>query len=174
MNTSRLRIATVAQPLLAIAAIFFHPGCTLSVGPGNGGTGSNTNRNEGSPGDDQLRVKFRNLLSNVDVDTQFFATNQVLADPANDLFVPANLIQVGIGAAGTGILLADTDDQIDVPCTDHLTIGTEGGAFRNPDTGAILGNGDQRVLQVGLIFDCGDTITFTYSSQDGQYTVDIL
>ena len=147
-------------------------GCGVELGS-LGGNGDDADRQRDDVGIDSVLVAFVNLTS-VDVDTEFYASNEEMTDVEEELFVPANRIQVGIGVAGTGILLSGTDDSIEVPCTDDLVLGTTGGTFKDPDLGTSLGTGDVRILTEGLVFDCGDALTFTYSENNGEFTVDIL
>jgi len=147
-------------------------GCGVDLGLPDG-DGDDADRQRDDVGVDSVLVAFVNLTS-VDVDTEFYASNEEMADVEAELFVPANRIQVGIGVAGTGILLSGTDDSIEVPCTDDLVLGTTGGTFKDPDLGTSLGTGDVRILSEGLVFDCGATLTFTYSEDNGVFTVDIL
>jgi len=146
--------------------------CGVSVDlPHLNGDGTGNQRDDVAS--ENVLVAFVNLTT-VDVDTEFYATNEPLDDKQTDLFVPGNRIQVGIGVAGTGILLSGTEDAIEFPCTPDLVLGTTGGTFKDPDLGTALGMGDARILSVGLIFDCGDAMTFTYGQEDGEFTVDVL
>lgn len=147
-------------------------GCGVDIGSTDG-NGDDADRQRDDVGVDSVLVAFVNLTS-VDVDTEFYVANEPLDDVEAELFVPANRIQVGIGVAGTGILLSGTADAIDVPCSDDLVLGTTGGTFKDPDLGTSLGTGDMRILMEGLVFDCGDTLTFTYAEEGGEFTVDIL
>lgn len=158
--------------ILPVSLALFLSGCGMSVGS-SGGSGDDADRQRDDVGGDIVLVAFVNLTS-VDVDTEFYASNEPMTDVAAELFVPANRIQVGIGVAGTGIMLSGTADAIEVPCTDDLVLGTTGGTFKDPDLGTALGTGDVRILTEGLVFDCGDTLTFTYAEDDGEFTVDIL
>ena len=164
-----VRFGGVIMPC-TLALLF--SGCAFDVGLPNG-SGDDADRQRDDVGIDTVLVAFVNLTS-VDVDTEFYASNEEMTDVEAELFVPANRIQVGIGVAGTGILLSGTDDSIEVPCTDDLVLGTTGGTFKDPDLGTSLGTGDVRILTEGLVFDCGDTLTFTYSEDNGEFTVDIL
>ena len=107
------------------------------------------------------------------LETEFFVSSSPLTDPATDLFSGANLFITGIGLAGTGLLAPGEADSADVPCTDDLTIGTRGGKFLDAETGDDLGTGTTRVLQAGLVFDCGDDISFAYRLDGDQYTVEV-
>ncbi len=147
-------------------------GCGVDIGSTDGNS-DDADRQRDDVGGDIVLVAFANLTS-VDVDTEFYASNEPMTDVAAELFVPANRIQVGIGVAGTGILLSGTADAIEVPCTDDLVLGTTGGTFKDPDLGTALGTGDVRILTEGRVFDCGDMLTFTYAEDDGEFTVDIL
>lgn len=150
-------------------------GCGVSIGSpnGSGGGGDDDDRQSGDVAADTVLVAFANSTS-IDVDTEFYASNEPMTDVEAELFVPANRIQVGIGVAGTGILLAGTADAIEVSCSDNLVLGTTGGTFKDPDLGTALGMGDMRILSEGLVFDCGDVLTFTYSQDGDDYSVDIL
>lgn len=163
-----------AGMLLALVGIWL-TGCgvSASVRAGDGGGGGSSDGNGdggGSPaGEDEVRIRFVNS-SDLDVDTQFYAANDALADPGEDLFQPKYRIQESIGVAGTGIIQAGTEDEITFPCTEDTVLGTEGGEFLDPDRGTLLATGQRRILRVDLgNFDCGNTVIFGFTEQGGDY-----
>ena len=103
------------------------------------------------------------------MDTQFYATNDVLDNPAEDLFQPQYRIQTSIGLAGTGILQADSQDEITFPCTENTFLGTQGGEFLDPDRGTLVAEGQSRIARVGENFDCGNVVIFGYTEEGGEY-----
>ena len=117
---------------------------------------------------DELVIRFINN-SDVDVDTQFYFANEALDDPGTELFAPKFLVQTGVGVAGTGIIEAGQDDQITRPCSATTYLGTEGGEFLDPNTGELLATGQARLLRVGESFDCGNTLLFSYTGENGEY-----
>ena len=122
------------------------------------------------PSLDSVRVEFRNL-STTAVDTQFYTTEDPTALLPDDLLVPDNLRQSGIGVAGTGILGPFHIDQVELSCSENLVLGTAGGEFLDADLGTVLGQGPVRFMQTGFQFDCGVTLVFEYSQTTGGYTV---
>ncbi|MFQ5491132.1 MAG: hypothetical protein ACE5GE_10450 [Phycisphaerae bacterium] len=116
-------------------------------------------------------------MSDVDVDTQFHATNESLQDPPNDLIDPRFAVQTELGVFGSGVLLTDVTgefsvDEITFPCTETTVLGTAGGEYLDPDQGTPLTTGQSRVVQAGINFDCGNTIIFTFTGSDGQYSTE--
>jgi len=157
---------------LAVASVLA-AGCSGSIEVGGGGGGGGAGGGGGgggggTPTPDEIRIRLVND-SDVDVDTQFYAANTALENPAEELFAPAYRVQAGIGVAGTGIVQADTDDEIVLPCGADTIIGTAGGQFLDPDTGTPLGQGQTRLLTVGSNFDCGNTLIFGYTGNGGDY-----
>jgi hypothetical protein len=175
---------TLAAALAAILALGGAYGCTVGTVPpastaplndqGGGGGDQDDDFEPGSSDQadiDQIVVRFFNA-SDADVDTEFYATNEPLEDPATDLFSAENRVQVGIGAFGSGVVQSGDNDQIDFPCTENTVVGTAGGRYRDPDLGTLLGTGQARVIEVGLNFDCGNTIIFTYTGDNGDYSTE--
>ena len=117
-------------------------------------------------------VRFVNATSAV-VETQFYTTNDPVENVPDDLFQPANLITVGVGVAGRGLLIPLSADTIEIPCTEDLLLGTTGGRFQDPDLGTELGTGPARWLEEGAVFDCGASIEFTYAEEGDEFTVDV-
>jgi hypothetical protein len=175
MTSATLTIRpSIRTSLLAVLAIGFLAGCTSGVAVTADGGGSSQPSNGGTSGgaaDDQIKVRFFND-SDAAVDTQFYATNDLLEDPTEDLFQPQYRIQTGVGLAGSGLLEVNTDDEIGFPCTENTIVGTEGGEFQDPDLGTLLATGQQRILRVGDNFDCGNTIIFAYTGSSGNYTTE--
>jgi len=112
-------------------------------------------------------VKFVNATTAA-LDPQFYATGQDLGDPNETLFQPQNQITQGYGFAGTGLIPGgQTSPSITIPCDEARSIGTLGGAFKNPSTGDLLGTGSKRALSIDYAYLCGDSIVFTFRSNPG-------
>jgi hypothetical protein len=165
--------ATVLAGLLVLA---WPAGCTTvgTIGPpaadgtdDAGGGGSD----DLEAGEQEVLVRFINL-SDVVVDPEFYATNEPLEDPRNELFVPAYRIQTGIGLAATSRLGPGDFDEITYPCTDTTVMGTAGGKYLDINLGTTLGTGQVRWLVVEVNFDCGNRIIFTYRGEDGDYSTE--
>jgi len=160
---------------LLVAACPFVAGC--ATGPYLlDGNGSSTEE-EGDlpsavlpPDKSVVDVQFVNETAAV-VETQFYATNDPVEPTAEALFVPANLFMEDVGVAGLGLLNPESFDAIAFECTENLVLGVAGGAFLDPDLGTELGVGPPRIVQEGLVFDCGAMVTFTYKIEGDGYTV---
>lgn len=172
-------VAAVSAITLAVA---WGAGCTTGTAAGGGradttpGEEAGADHQADSPeelqaGLDQVVIRFLNS-SDVDVDTEFYATNEPLNDPRTELFATEYRIQVGIGAFGSGVVQSGQADEIAFPCTDTTVLGTAGGKYRDPDLGTLLGSGLARIIEVSLNFDCGNTIIFTYRGEDGEYSTE--
>lgn len=163
---------SVRTRLLAILVIGCLAGCSGGVAvTTGGGSGSSQPSNGGGTGgaaEDEINVRFFND-SDLDVDTQFYATNDLLENPREELFQPQYRIQASIGVAGTGIVQAGSEDEITFPCTPNTFLGTEGGEFLDPDRGTLVATGQPRFARVGDNFDCGNTVIFGYAQEDGEY-----
>lgn len=171
--TLKIRHGTAVGLSLVLTAGYL-AGCggvvAVSSGGGGGKTQPQNGGNAGGVAEDEIGLRFLND-SNVDVDTQFYATNDVLDDPSEDLFQPQYRIQSSIGVAGTGIVEADDDDEITFPCTGSTIVGTEGGEFLDPDRGTLLATGQPRLLRIDENFDCGNTVIFAYTgTSEEDYT----
>lgn len=158
--------------LLVLVGIWL-TGCGVSASvraSGGGGGSSDGNGGGGSSpaGEDEIRVRFVNS-SDLDVDTQFYAANEPLDDPREDLFQPKYRIQESIGVAGTGIVQAGTQDEITFPCSTNTFVGTAGGEFLDPDRGTLVATGQLRFSRVGDSFDCGNTVVFGYKKEGSDY-----
>jgi hypothetical protein len=171
-----------AAVLIVTLAIAWGTGCNTGTALGSGRAETGPDEAGGAnqeadspeelqPGLDQVVIRFLNS-SDVDVDTEFYATNQPLDDPPTELFAAEYRVQVGIGAFGSGVVLSGQADEIVFPCTDTTVLGTAGGKYRDPDLGTLLGSGQARIIKVSLNFDCGNTIIFTYRSEDGEYSTE--
>lgn len=117
---------------------------------------------------DEIVVRLINN-SDVDVDTQFYFANEPLEDPSEDLFAAQYRVQTGLGVAGTGIIQAGTEDELGRPCSEATYVGTDGGEFLNPDSGELAGTGKRRLLRIGENFDCGNTLIFAFTEENGEY-----
>ena len=146
-------------------------GCRYSSSDSNdngGNSGPPVNDNETGPG--SVRIVLRNA-SPAAVETQFYATDEPLAKLPDDLLVSTNLVLSGIGVGGTGLLPPLSTDELELACSDTLTLGTAGGQFVEADLGTPLGKGEIRFMQAGYQFDCGATIIVEYSQTLGGYAV---
>ena len=161
----RWRVIAITS-LIAIGCV----GCRAVIRPGNDTDGQEPSPAPQPPALDTVRIQFRNL-SPTAVDTQFYKTDGPVEPLPEDLLLPDNLVQPGIGIGGTGILGPLSVDEITVACSDDLVVGTAGGAFLDADLGTALGTGPVRFLQAPYQFDCGATLVFEYSQTTGGYTV---
>jgi hypothetical protein len=171
-------VRSALAPFLVLATLFAPlAGCDLDFNPGNGGGGGggdmNTNGTDGEPQPvpgETLFIRFANLTDEAVLADVFVSTNGSDLTPET-LFVPANQLVDGVGLASTGVLVPQSSDTVEVACEPGTVVGTSGGVFRDPDSGADLGVGASRILQEGLVFDCGAEITFVYRLEDDGYTV---
>ncbi len=141
-------------------------------GPSDNSNSAGDNTNGSLPGDASVLVRFVNE-TDVVVEAQFHATFDDIGGSVESLFVPAYLVVDDIGVAGTGLLIPKSADTIKWHCSDGLIVGVAGGRFLDPNSGAELGTGTPRILQQGLVFDCGATITFTYQQTGYGFTVSV-
>jgi hypothetical protein len=148
------------------------PGCGVSVivDDGNGGGGGNGGP---PPPEEFIALNLVNLTT-ATVEAEVFVSTNALENPTEDLFVSENEFTDMVGIAATGLLAPLSSDDVEIPCTADLVVGTAGGRFLDNETGELLGTGTQRVLQQGLVFDCGARVTLLYRSEgDDVFTVDI-
>ncbi len=155
--------------LLVLATVGLGGGCETGVAP-LAGSGAGAPVPATADDESLVRVSFVNETDTV-VETQFYVLPQGAGATVDQLMLPNNLVTEGVGVAGTGLLIPLTADHIEVACEDGLTLGVAGGRFLDPDTGEERGRGPARVVQQGLVFDCGAEIVFTYKAQGGGYTV---
>jgi hypothetical protein len=73
--------------------------------------------------------------------------------------------------AGSGLLAPGSTDAIALMCTPDLVVGTQGGEFRDNESGASRGLGPMRFAMQGPQFSCGATITYTFDDADGNFNV---
>lgn len=111
----------------------------------------------------RVTIRLVNASPTMAVDVQLYATGGVVNDLNADLFAPAHQLVSGIGFAGYGLLESGNSDTVVLPCDDALVVGTLGGRFLNEDTGDELGVGTRSVFFQGSQFECGATLTFTYT-----------
>ena len=130
--------------------------------PGNGGG----NGNGGGGTTETLRIVIIND-SPWALDPQLFATSAALGDPEQMLFIGGNQVTTGIGFAGGGLVPGGETDEVTLDCEEAITIGTRGGRFLNPDTGTLIGAGEQRVAGIQISYECADVITLRYRA-DGE------
>ena len=112
-------------------------------------------------------------LTEAAVEAEIYVSTNALDNTPDTLFVEENLFTEGIGLAATGLLAPLSTDVAEMACTNGMVLGTAGGSFCNPQTGAELGTGSPRILQQGLVFDCNAEITLVYRVEGGSYSVDL-
>jgi len=122
--------------------------------------------------DDSVRVRLLNQSGSA-LAVQLYAS-ATAGDAETVLFTEANEIVAGIGFAGTGLIPAGDNDEALLLCDDAVMIGTRGGQFVDADTGDVLGTGQQRYLELGAQFDCGDTISIIYRQSGDEYHTSLL
>lgn len=127
---------------------------------------------EGPPVD-SISVQFRNLSDGA-VDTQFYVSPEPLEQLPEELIVPENLRQSGIGVGGTGILPPFSADELELSCSDALVVGTAGGELIDDNLGTVLGQGPVRFMESGFQFDCGETLVFEYTRTLAGFTVHLF
>jgi hypothetical protein len=115
-----------------------------------------------------VQIRFRNLLVNEAVDVQFHVADTTLSNLPEDLFAAEHLMTASIGVAGTGIIQPQKLDIIELPCTENLTIGTQGGRFTDNESGEPRGTGTPRWIQEGPVALCGSIVTFEFAAGDGD------
>ncbi len=172
-RTVRIRALTgVFVTSVALAGCSAGPASEGAQGPSDNANSPGDNANSTVPGDASVLVRFMNETNAV-VEAQFHATLDAIGGSAESLFVPQNLVTDDIGVAGTGLLIPRSADTIEWHCSDGLVVGVAGGRFLDPDSGAELGAGTSRIIQQGLVFDCGAAITFTYQETGYGFTVSV-
>jgi len=170
----RLLLTNIA--VIVVASCVVHTGCRSldfivddefpDDGPDDGDTPQ--------PAPDQGIVLRLANLTDAAVDTELFMTTNATSNAMAELFVEENRLIDGVGIAATGLLAPLSSDEIALPCTEELTIGTSGGRFLDQETGEVLGTGTVRILQRGLVLDCGDEISLLYHRDGETYAVDVL
>jgi len=164
------RIAASLSIALTLVCAFAMSGCDFDpLDPGDGDGDVDTNGTQPIPGP-TVAIRFANLTDLAVLADVYVSTNGEDLDP-DVIFAPANQLVDGVGLASTGVLVPQSTDQVEVPCTPDMVVATTGGVFRDPDSGDELGVGAQRILQEGLVFDCGAEITFVYRDENGVFTV---
>lgn len=129
-------------------------GCIVTVEPIDGGDGG-----DGGGGPTTITVRLFNA-TNIGLDPQIFISADALS--AEALFASATNKFTSFGDFGLGLLGAGDVAGFDLDCAAVRVLGTPGGSFGN-DLQSPEGSGIQRVLSQDAQFNCGDTITFTYS-----------
>ena len=112
-------------------------------------------------------------LTEAAVEAEIYISTNAAHNTTETLFVEENLFTEGIGLAATGLLAPLSTDAAEMACTNGMVLGTAGGTFCDPQTGAELGAGAPRILQQGLVFDCNAEITLVYSFENGAYRVNL-
>jgi hypothetical protein len=166
-------------------------GCKLAVGlglwaglvgcgviPPAGGDNVNGNDNTGGgpvvpnvgePSNQQVLVRFLNLSRTEAVDVQFYAAPSGVTTVPADLFAEAFSVTMSVGVAGSSLVTPGAGDQVLMDCTPNLILGTEGGAFRDAESGEPRGVGQPRWVQDSGIGLCGATVTFLYAGGGTQF-----
>lgn len=155
-----LRRSLIALPFLLAPA-----GCgnLLALPDANANQNDNASSGPGAPSAQQVLVRFINRTSDEAVDVQFYATNDPLANLPDDLYAEAYRVTMSVGVAGSSLVTPGAGDQILIDCTDNITLGTAGGAFRQAESGEPRGVGQPRWAQNTGLGLCGGTVTFFYS-----------
>ncbi|GEM_PF-974082 len=128
---------------------------------------------ENGPDPDTVTVVFRNQTETDAVDVQFYASNAVLVNVTQELFVDANKVVSSIGVAGTGIIQPGDADVISLPCANDLSIGTAGGRFLDNETGAVSGQGVMRWVQERPLGLCGGVVRIDFSESGANFETSI-
>lgn len=163
------RTALLAASCVALVALL-SAGCDfVPTNPDDGGGDIDTNGTQPVPGP-SIAIRFANSTDLAVLADVYVSTNGADLTP-EVIFAPANQLTDGVGLASTGVLVPDSTDAVEIPCSAGMVVATTGGVFRDPDTGEELGTGTQRILQEGFVFDCEAEITFVYREVDGEYTV---
>ncbi len=99
-------------------------------------------------------------------DTEFALDPQLYVGPVSEglseLFRSANL-QTDFGVGGRGLLAANSDAALTVPCDPAVFIATQGGAVGD-DLDNPIGQGQEIVLEQDQNVYCGQMITFTFTA----------
>lgn len=161
MGTRRCRAGVVRAGLLCSSALLT-TGCTFEFLPADPNVGGDLGTTQ-----DTVLVRFWNRTLIDAVDVQFHATNDILDTLPDDLFTPDHQVTRSIGLAGLGILEPGMVDTISFPCTDDLTLGTQGGQFSDAETGDSRGLGVPRWVAGAGLGLCGSVVTFEYT-RDGE------
>ncbi|MEK6798602.1 MAG: hypothetical protein AABZ12_06540 [Planctomycetota bacterium] len=114
-------------------------------------------------------VVFRNNLAAEAVDVQFYMTTAAVSVLPDELFVPANLLRPDVGIAGTGLVLPQGGDALEIPCASGLMFGTAGGLVLDEETGEQLGVGEPRWADADALGLCGGIIFFNFSNTPDGY-----
>ena len=163
--------------MLFVASLLWTlPACDVTVGL------PNDNGSEGSDGGDAeppatipdpiITLHLANRTDFV-VEPQIFVSTNGPGATAETLFVESNGFTEGIGLAASGLMAPDSVDVAEVKCVEGLVIGTTGGRFLDAETGDELGIGLLRILQEGLVFDCGAEIALIFRLENGEFTTSV-
>lgn len=157
--------------LLVAALIASAGGCGLGFTISDQDNGNDNGVNQPPP-PQGVTVRLANL-TDAAVETSLYVSTNSLADPVAELFVPANLFTDRVGVAATGLIPPLDVDTIELDCGDELVVGTSEARFLDQETGDPLGTGNRRIVELDLVFDCGDQITFIYDREGNEYFVDL-
>ncbi len=142
---------------LAILAALLMGGCTVTVIPGG-----DANNPPTTPTTVTIRI-YNNTSK--PLDPQIYVGGPVDGG-ATGLFIP-DYRRIGFGVGSLGIMEAHTAASLTVDCGQLLLFGTAGGVFGD-DLLAPDGTGRQVVLQENANVLCGDTVTFTFTSEGSK------
>ncbi|RME41468.1 MAG: hypothetical protein D6788_01150 [Planctomycetota bacterium] len=121
-----------------------------------------------------MTVQFRNFTAGEAVDVGFFVSPTPPVVLPDDLFVEENRFLTSVGVAGTGIVQPLSQDIIEIPCSEGLTLGTSGGRFVDNETGELRGVGQPRWVQEGPLALCDAIVTFEFDGDGTEFTTRVL
>ena len=122
------------------------------------------------PNPDQVRVRILNNTLH-GLNPQLYVT---ASENALELFNAGNQLS-SFGVAGTGLVDALNFAVIDFACDRVRYLGTAGGLFFEANSAAEAGHTGQLTAARELDFNCGDTVTLTFSMSvlDEVFAVDL-
>lgn len=173
MRTSRLRAGLFWMLLLPMC---FGQTCSVEAVPDDlddGNTGTSPIP-EPDPPPTTITIRLINASSQYAVDVELYTSSTPVSNIATDLFIDSKKVTESIGFAGTGLIAPGQVDSIQVECGQAVVIGTKGGRFVNIETGAEIRPGQQRVAQMGMLYQCGDIITLRYRPDGEAFTTDLF
>jgi hypothetical protein len=163
-------LATPLFVVCLILALAGGSGCEITV-PADGNTNENSSPEQPLP-DQGVLLRLANL-TDLAVETGIHISSNGAAATTETLFVPELLVTEGVGLAATGVMAPQTTDVVNLDCGTDMVVGTTGGLFRDVETGEMIGSGTPRILQEGLVFDCGATITLVYREEESAFSVTV-
>lgn len=180
--SSQRRVPGLLVILLGISLLVALPACDVAIvppndnGSGGGGAGDGSGSGDSEPPapvpDPTVTLDLANRTGFV-VEAQIFISTNGPGVTPETFFVDSNAFTEGIGLASSGLMAPDSVDVADIKCGEGLVIGTTGGRFLEVETGDEVGVGPPRILQEGLVFDCGSEIALVFRLENGQFTVSV-